>query len=129
MFTRSKIKVWDMEAAVDTQSRATQFCLKTLEEHKGRVFRLQFDDFQIVSSSHDDTILIWDFSHPLVCGASEDPSTAGQEDEAGAGENDDGFFNDEAALAAATANNTNNTNSAVAPAPPPHPHGRPQPPP
>jgi len=22
---------------------------------------LQFDDFQIVSSSHDDTILIWDF--------------------------------------------------------------------
>jgi len=25
------------------------------------VFRLQFDEFQIVSSSHDDTILIWDF--------------------------------------------------------------------
>ena len=25
------------------------------------MFRLQFDDFQIVSSSHDDTILIWDF--------------------------------------------------------------------
>ena len=32
-----------------------------LKEHKGRVFRLQFDDFQIVSSSHDDTILVWDF--------------------------------------------------------------------
>lgn len=31
------------------------------QEHSGRVFRLQFDDFQIVSSSHDDTILIWDF--------------------------------------------------------------------
>ena len=31
------------------------------QEHTGRVFRLQFDDFQIVSSSHDDTILIWDF--------------------------------------------------------------------
>uniref|UniRef100_A0A8C9G5P2 Beta-transducin repeat containing E3 ubiquitin protein ligase n=1 Tax=Pavo cristatus TaxID=9049 RepID=A0A8C9G5P2_PAVCR len=30
-------------------------------EHSGRVFRLQFDEFQIVSSSHDDTILIWDF--------------------------------------------------------------------
>jgi hypothetical protein len=30
-------------------------------EHTGRVFRLQFDEFQIVSSSHDDTILIWDF--------------------------------------------------------------------
>lgn len=33
----------------------------TQQEHTGRVFRLQFDDFQIVSSSHDDTILIWDF--------------------------------------------------------------------
>ena len=32
-----------------------------LKEHTGRVFRLQFDDFQIVSSSHDDTIIIWDF--------------------------------------------------------------------
>lgn len=31
------------------------------QEHTGRVFRLQFDEFQIVSSSHDDTILIWDF--------------------------------------------------------------------
>ena len=36
-------------------------CLRTLVEHTGRVFRLQFDEFQIVSSSHDDTILIWDF--------------------------------------------------------------------
>lgn len=25
------------------------------------MFRLQFDEFQIVSSSHDDSILIWDF--------------------------------------------------------------------
>nr|CDP91238.1 Bm8288 [Brugia malayi] len=29
-----------------------------------RVFRLQFDEFQIVSSSHDDTILTWDFLEP-----------------------------------------------------------------
>ena len=65
-------------------------CIRTLIEHSGRVFRLQFDEFQIVSSrfytlikqeirllnyidvpgfsrtlilfsSHDDTILIWDF--------------------------------------------------------------------
>lgn len=34
---------------------------KSQQEHTGRVFRLQFDEFQIVSSSHDDTILIWDF--------------------------------------------------------------------
>ncbi|VIP00073.1 conserved hypothetical protein, partial [Brugia malayi] len=33
-------------------------------EHTGRVFRLQFDEFQIVSSSHDDTILTWDFLEP-----------------------------------------------------------------
>lgn len=33
----------------------------SFQEHNGRVFRLQFDDFQIVSSSHDDTILMWDF--------------------------------------------------------------------
>ena len=37
------------------------FCLRRQQEHSGRVFRLQFDEFQIVSSSHDDTILIWDF--------------------------------------------------------------------
>ena len=36
-------------------------CCFALQEHSGRVFRLQFDQFQIVSSSHDDTILIWDF--------------------------------------------------------------------
>ena len=34
------------------------------QQHTGRVFRLQFDDFQIVSSSHDDTILVWDFLKP-----------------------------------------------------------------
>jgi hypothetical protein len=32
-----------------------------LTEHTGRVFRLQFDEFQIVSSSHDDTILCFNF--------------------------------------------------------------------
>ncbi len=37
------------------------FLIVSQQEHTGRVFRLQFDDFQIVSSSHDDTILIWDF--------------------------------------------------------------------
>jgi len=42
-----------------------------LQEHTGRVFRLQFDEFQIVSSSHDDTILIWDF---LNAGNSGSPS-------------------------------------------------------
>ena len=36
-------------------------CCFVFQEHSGRVFRLQFDQFQIVSSSHDDTILIWDF--------------------------------------------------------------------
>lgn len=56
-----KIKVWDLNAALDPESNESSLCLKTLCEHTGRVFRLQFDEFQIVSSSHDDSILIWDF--------------------------------------------------------------------
>nr|XP_006006930.1 PREDICTED: F-box/WD repeat-containing protein 1A [Latimeria chalumnae] len=59
--TISKIKVWDLVAALDPRALAGTLCLRTLVEHSGRVFRLQFDEFQIVSSSHDDTILIWDF--------------------------------------------------------------------
>lgn len=75
-----KIKVWDLVAALDPRAQPNSLCIKTLnvsieklllivlknynnifQEHTGRVFRLQFDEFQIVSSSHDDTILIWDF--------------------------------------------------------------------
>lgn len=76
-----KIKVWDLQAALDPRSPANSLCLRTLvasfvkftvycfllrifsilQEHTGRVFRLQFDEFQIISSSHDDSILIWDF--------------------------------------------------------------------
>jgi len=55
----------------------SHLCL-ALQEHSGRVFRLQFDEFQIVSSSHDDTILIWDFLNvpapPVEAGASQSPS-------------------------------------------------------
>lgn len=50
-----------MNSVLDPRSPIGTLCLRTLVEHTGRVFRLQFDDFQIVSSSHDDTILIWDF--------------------------------------------------------------------
>ena len=56
-----KIKVWDLQAALNFRSLTGTLCIRTLVEHTGRVFRLQFDEFQIVSSSHDDTILIWDF--------------------------------------------------------------------
>ena len=56
-----KIKVWDLQAALNLRSPSGTLCIRTLVEHSGRVFRLQFDEFQIVSSSHDDTILIWDF--------------------------------------------------------------------
>lgn len=51
--------------------------LLPFQEHTGRVFRLQFDEFQIVSSSHDDTILIWDFLNcdPLEGSAAEAPSS------------------------------------------------------
>ena len=60
-----KIKVWDLQAALDPRKHPNSLCIRTLSEHNGRVFRLQFDDFQIVSSSHDDTILIWDFLDTL----------------------------------------------------------------
>lgn len=55
------------------------FCI--LQEHTGRVFRLQFDEFQIVSSSHDDTILIWDFLNftPNESNACRTPSRKSQE--------------------------------------------------
>lgn len=55
-----KIKVWDLVAALDPRSQST-LCIHTLTEHTGRVFRLQFDEFQIISSSHDDTILCFNF--------------------------------------------------------------------
>lgn len=59
---------------MDPHHSSTGLCLRTLNEHTGRVFRLQFDDFQIVSSSHDDTILIWDFLN--VENASSQPAIA-----------------------------------------------------
>lgn len=61
-----KIKVWNLKAALNPRSKPNQLCIHTLQQHTGRVFRLQFDDFQIVSSSHDDTILIWDFARPAT---------------------------------------------------------------
>uniref|UniRef100_A0A3Q3VNS0 F-box domain-containing protein n=1 Tax=Mola mola TaxID=94237 RepID=A0A3Q3VNS0_MOLML len=66
-----KIKVWDLQAALDPRAPASTLCLRTLVEHSGRVFRLQFDEFQIISSSHDDTILIWDFLNVSTNGQSE----------------------------------------------------------
>ncbi len=59
-----KIKIWDLQAALDPRSQTASLCIKTLTEHTGRVFRLQFDEFQIVSSSHDDTILCFNFLQP-----------------------------------------------------------------
>ena len=58
------------------------------QEHTGRVFRLQFDEFQIVSSSHDDSILIWDFLNytppPSSSGAGQEmESEAAEEGQAG----------------------------------------------
>ncbi|GLD67328.1 F-box/WD repeat-containing protein 11-like protein [Lates japonicus] len=46
-----KIKVWDLQAALDPRAPASTLCLRTLVEHSGRVFRLQFDEFQIISNS------------------------------------------------------------------------------
>ncbi|CAJ0575492.1 unnamed protein product, partial [Mesorhabditis spiculigera] len=42
-----KIKIWDMNGALDPRSNLSNLCLATLEQHQGRVFRLQFDEFQL----------------------------------------------------------------------------------
>ncbi len=49
---------------MDPRSQPSSLCIKTLTQHTGRVFRLQFDEFQIISSSHDDTILCFNFLQP-----------------------------------------------------------------
>ncbi len=64
IFWIGKIKIWDLQAALDPRSQPSSLCIKTLTEHTGRVFRLQFDEFQIISSSHDDTILCFNFLQP-----------------------------------------------------------------
>jgi len=60
-----KIKIWDLVAALDPRSQSP-LCIRTLTEHTGRVFRLQFDEFQIISSSHDDTILCFNFLNESI---------------------------------------------------------------
>ena len=72
--------MWDLAAALDPRAPAGTLCLRTLVEHSGRVFRLQFDEFQIVSSSHDDTILIWDFlsENPKAAVGNSGPTTSGE---------------------------------------------------
>ena len=55
------LKLSVTSSIMSIMSPSSTLCIRTLVEHSGRVFRLQFDEFQIVSSSHDDTILIWDF--------------------------------------------------------------------
>ena len=37
--TDGKIKVWDLQAAMDPRAPAGTLCIRTLVEHSGRVFR------------------------------------------------------------------------------------------
>lgn len=53
------ITVWEWKVALNPQASA--LCLCTLVEHSRHVFWLQLDELQTISSSHDNTILIWDF--------------------------------------------------------------------
>lgn len=75
-FNASSMKYQICQILVWNVSFYHTFCF-AFQEHTGRVFRLQFDEFQIVSSSHDDTILIWDFLNcdPLESNAAEAPSS------------------------------------------------------
>ncbi len=47
--------------ATYTYSLLPSYFVLSMQQHTGSIFKLQIDDSQIVSSSVDDTILIWDF--------------------------------------------------------------------
>ena len=54
--TNRTIKIWDLK---------TGYTVQTLQNtHTHRVFKVHFDRCRIVSSSYDDTIVVWDFVHP-----------------------------------------------------------------
>lgn len=47
------VRVWDFHNGSN---------IVILYGHTSRVFRVQFDDTRIISSSQDDTLRVWDFS-------------------------------------------------------------------
>ncbi len=47
--------------ATYTYSLPPSYFVLSMQQHIGSILKLQIDDSQIVSSSYDDTILIWDF--------------------------------------------------------------------
>ena len=51
-----------------TRAPAGTLCIRTLIEHSGRVFRLQFDEFQIVSSRYCtiSKLISYQFSHLIM---------------------------------------------------------------
>ena len=60
-FFVGQIKIWNLQAALNPRSHPSSLCIQTLNEHKDRVFHVEFDQFQVVSSSYDDTILCFNF--------------------------------------------------------------------
>ena len=55
--TTRTVRIWDFVTGAQ---------LHSLTAHSNRVFRVQFDALRIISSSQDDTMIIWDFSGNVV---------------------------------------------------------------
>ena len=55
--TTRTVRIWNFVTGV---------LLHVLTAHSNRVFRVQFDALRIISSSQDDTIIIWDFSGNVI---------------------------------------------------------------
>ena len=51
------VKVWDLKASISDD----QVCLQTIEEHSSYVFALQFNGFQVITGSEDQSFVIHDF--------------------------------------------------------------------
>eukprot|EP00397_Hematodinium_sp_SG-2012_P008195 GEMP01008250.1.p1 GENE.GEMP01008250.1~~GEMP01008250.1.p1 ORF type:complete len:642 (+),score=163.91 GEMP01008250.1:427-2352(+) len=66
------IKIWDLpralsdapvpNAAEGAEEEMNKYCLRTFRDvHSSRVFRVMMDEFSLISSSQDDTVVIMDF--------------------------------------------------------------------
>ena len=60
--SRGVVKVWDLQAALDSRSLPSAICNLMLTEHGDSIWDMQFDGRQLVSASEDRSILIRDFS-------------------------------------------------------------------
>lgn len=55
------IKIWDMGKVLNTRIPEEEVVRLTVQKHESRIFHVVLEDFTIVTSGHDDSIITWDF--------------------------------------------------------------------